>query len=243
MQRPELSVIIPAWNEAGGIEDTLQRFSAHLREQGYPYEILVVDDGSTDGTRDIVREASATLDSSIRLIAHPENRGKGAALRTGAAASTGRVVVFTDADMPYTIANFEAMISHVRDGSADIAAGARDLPQSEGDPSYPLIRKLAGRILSILVKLFLRVPVFDTQCGLKAFDGELARSLLRRSRIEGFGLDFEIIYFAAREGRRIARVPVQLSHRHESRVNLLRDSVVMLRDLIAVRLRGLPDDK
>lgn len=243
MQRPELSVVIPAWNEETAITETLSRFSGHLRDGDGEYEIIVVSDGSTDRTADIVRSFAREFDPHIRLIELNENGGKGAALRRGVGESKGRVVAFTDADMPYTLANFDDAVARVRSGGADIAAGARDLRQSEGDPSYPLLRKLAGRTLSLLVRWILGVPVFDTQCGLKAFEGDLARSLLRRSRVDGFGFDFEILFFAAREDRRIERVPVQLSHRHASRVSLLRDSFLMLRDLFIVRLRGVPRER
>ncbi|HLJ74776.1 MAG TPA: glycosyltransferase, partial [Thermoanaerobaculia bacterium] len=171
-----------------------------------------------------------------RVIRLETNRGKGAAVRRGVLEARGDVVAFIDADMPYRPENLEHAIDLVRTNAADLAIGARDLPQSESDPSYPTRRKFAGRTLSLLIRLFLMRDITDTQCGLKAFRGDVARDLFAVSRLEGFGFDFEVLYIARSRGLRIARVPVSLSHRHASRVRLIRDSLVMLRDLIRVRL-------
>jgi dolichyl-phosphate beta-glucosyltransferase len=237
MPRPELSIVIPAFNEAEVIPTTLRELSEHLSASSESYEIIVASDGSTDATDELVQRIAAS-DPRIRLVRLPQNRGKGAALRAGIAATEGTLVAFTDADMPYRLENLDAVVGRVRGGAAAIAVGARDLRESESDPSYPLVRKFAGRVLSILVMALLRIDVFDTQCGLKAFRGDVARRLFGESTIDRFGFDFEVIFLASREGLSIARVPVQLSHRHASRVRLVRDSLAMLRDLVAVRLKG-----
>jgi dolichyl-phosphate beta-glucosyltransferase len=222
------SIIIPAFNEQSIIGSTIADVANHF----HPFEIIVVSDGSTDGTDDIVRQSPA------RLIRLPENTGKGAAVRRGVMEAGGDIIAFIDADMPYRPENLDRAIELVRSGAADIAVGARDLPQSETDHSYPMRRRLAGRTLSLLIRLFLIKEITDTQCGLKAFRRDAARSLFAESRLNGFGFDFEVLYLATSWGLRIARVPVALSHRHESRVRLIRDSAIMLRDLIRVRLWG-----
>jgi dolichyl-phosphate beta-glucosyltransferase len=221
------SIIIPAFNEESTIGGTI----AGVADRFHPFEIIVVSDGSTDRTDEVVRSSSRA-----RLIRLPENKGKGAAVRRGVMEAAGDVIAFIDADMPYRPENLEQAIDLVRRGKADVAVGARDLPQSEMDRSYPMRRRLAGRTLSLLIRLFLIREVTDTQCGLKAFRADVAKSLFAASRIDGFGFDFEILYLATSWGLRIARVPVALSHRHASRVRLIRDSAVMLRDLIRVRL-------
>jgi len=229
-----LSIIIPAFNEESVIGGTIADVLAHFR----PDELIVVSDGSTDRTDEIVRQTPA------RLIRLAQNSGKGAAVRRGVAEARGNIIAFIDADMPYRPENLDRAIELVRSGTADIAIGARDLPQSESDPSYPAQRKLAGRALSILIRIFLIRGIPDTQCGLKVFRGDAARQLFEASCLNGFSFDFEVLYLAQSRGMRIARVPVALSHRHASRVRLFRDSAAMLIDLIRVRFihhRGTED--
>jgi len=221
-----LSIVIPAFNEEAAIGDTVADVQKHFR----PDELIVVSDGSTDRTGDVAARLGA------RVIRLETNRGKGAAVRRGVLDAHGDIVSFIDADMPYRPDNLERAIELVRTNAADVAIGARDLPQSESDPSYPTRRKFAGRTLSLLIRLFLMRDITDTQCGLKAFRGGVARQLFSVSRLDGFGFDFEVLFIARSRGLRIARVPVNLSHRHASRVRLVRDSLVMLRDLVRVRV-------
>jgi len=220
-----LSIVIPAFNEEAVIAGTI----ADVIEAFHPEELIVVSDGSTDGTDDIVRATPA------RLVRLPENMGKGAAVRRGVAEAHGDVIAFIDADMPYRPENLRRAIELVQSGAADLAIGARDLPESEMDRSYPARRRIAGRTLSLLIGWFLMPDITDTQCGLKAFRGDIARSLFAQSRLDGFGFDFEVLHLASLRRLRIARVPVSLSHRHASRVRLVRDSAIMLRDLVRVR--------
>jgi dolichyl-phosphate beta-glucosyltransferase len=230
----ELSIIVPAYNEAARLPATLEALVAHLARAGRPAEILVVDDGSTDATAAAAggRRAAAVRVACIRL---PENRGKGRAVATGVAASAGAVVAFIDADLPYTLANLDYAVRAVASGEADMAFGARDLADSSYDPSYPLARQIAGRTYAALVRLALGLPFGDTQCGLKSFRGDLARRLFPLLTIDGYGFDVELAYLASTRGYRIARFPVTLSHRHESRVRLVRDSLRMLGDLWRIR--------
>ena len=223
------SIVIPAFNEESIIGTTI----ADVAEHFHPFEIIVVSDGSTDRTDDIVRSNPAA-----RLIRLPVNSGKGAAVRRGVSEAGGDVIAFIDADMPYRPEDLQRAIDVVRSGAADIAVGARDLPESEIDRSYPARRRLAGRTLSLLIRIFLIRDITDTQCGLKAFRADAAKSLFAASRLNGFGFDFEVLYLATAWGLRVARVPVALSHRHASRVRLIRDSALMLWDLIRVRWWG-----
>ena len=227
-----LSIVIPAFNEETVIGETVADVQKHF----HPDELIVVSDGSTDRTDEIAASRGA------RVLRLPANRGKGAAVRQGVLEARGDVIAFIDADMPYRPANLERAIDLVRTNAADLAIGARDLPQSESDPSYPTRRKFAGRTLSLLIRLFLMRDITDTQCGLKAFRGDVAKHLFSASRIDGFGFDFEVLFLAQRRGLRIARVPVNLSHRHASRVRLVRDSLLMLRDLVRVRVSAALGD-
>lgn len=234
MDQLEFSVVVPAYNEASIIEESLQVIAGYLHQTGLSYELLVVDDGSTDGTRQLV-EAFCQLDPNVRLIKMDRNQGKGAAVRRGVQEARGAVISFTDADLPYRVQNLGDVIALVQSGVTDIAIGARDLRSSEADPSYPWIRKFMGRSFSLIVQSLLVPRIPDTQCGLKAFAGTTAKLLFAESKINGFGFDFEILFLANKYGFRVERVPVTMSHRHESKVRLIQDSAIMLRDVIRVR--------
>ncbi|MBI3770800.1 MAG: glycosyltransferase [Deltaproteobacteria bacterium] len=229
-----VSVIVPAYNEAARLPATLDALESHLASRGGEAEIIVVDDGSIDATAATVerRPRGAVRVASVRL---PVNRGKGRAVVAGVAASRGRVVAFIDADLPYTLANLDEAVRLVAGGEADIALGARDLPASSYDPSYPLARQIAGRTYAALVRLALGLPFGDTQCGLKSFRRASARALFPLLTIDGYGFDVELVYLACTRRHRIVRFPVTLSHRHESRVRLARDSFRMFGDLWRVR--------
>ena len=227
-------MVVPAYNEAARLPATLAALEAHLTTLDGASEIVVVDDGSVDGTAALVagRPRGVVPVTCVRL---PVNRGKGRAIVTGVAASRGRVIAFIDADLPYTLANLDEAVRRVTSGEADVALGARDLPASSYDPSYPLARQVAGRTYAALVRLALGLPFGDTQCGLKSFRRASARALFPLLTIEGYGFDVELVYLACTRGHRIVRFPVTLSHRHESRVRLVRDSLRMFGDLWRVR--------
>lgn len=230
-----VSIVVPAYDEKDSIRSTLGELSAWLDGTGLTWEILVVDDGSSDGTPEIVSEMSSRM-PGLTLLRQEENQGKGAAVRRGMQQSKGDVVAFIDADLPYRLQNLGDALALVQTGAAEVVVGARDLPGSESDPSYPWLRRLTGRSFSLLVEAFLVPGIPDTQCGLKAFSRRAASLLFSESVINGFGFDFEILFLARKYGLRIERIPVGLTHRHESKVRIVQDSFRMLRDLVRVRL-------
>ena len=192
---PSLSVVIPAFNEERALGKTLAELAAYLRGTGLTYEIVVVDDGSTDQTVAVAREV-ALSDSAIRVISVSANRGKGAAVRRGVQEAAGEVIAFIDADLPYSTQNLGDAIALVHSGSTDIAIGARDLRSSNEDYSYPLLRRFMGKSFSLIVTTFLLPEIPDTQCGLKVFSAGAARMLFSESKINGFGFDFEVLFLA-----------------------------------------------
>jgi len=234
MSKPSLSVVIPAYNEEGAIAETLQSVSAYFRSTGLRYEVLVVDDGSTDRTREVVTD-HARSDPWVMLLQLPQNRGKGAAVRRGVQEAQGDVICFIDADLPYRLQNLGDAIALVQSGVTDIAIGARDLRESESDQSYPWLRKFMGKGFSLMVRAFLVPAIPDTQCGMKAFSAEAAKLLFSESKLNGFGFDFEVLFLANKYGFRFERLPVVMTHRHGSKVNLFTDSLQMLSDLFRVR--------
>lgn len=230
-EQPSVSIVVPAFNEEEVIGTTLDELTLYLQSTGLSYEILVVDDGSTDGTARVVQDRLAR---GIRIIALDSNQGKGAAVRRGVLDARGQVIAFIDADLPYELQNLGNAVALVQSG-ADIAIGGRDLPASERDPSYPAARRLLGRGFSLVVRLLLVSDIPDTQCGLKAFSASAAKLLFSESKIRGFGFDFEVLFLARKYGFRLERIPVSMSHRHASKVRLVRDSLRMLVEVLRVR--------
>jgi dolichyl-phosphate beta-glucosyltransferase len=233
-EAPTVSVVIPAFDEEARIHGTLEELTGWLRGTGLSWEVLVVDDGSKDGTRERV-EKFRSSDRRVHLVVQATNQGKGAAVRRGVLESRGDVVVFLDADLPYDLANVGQVVAQVKSGATDIAIGGRDLPESDLDRSYPLVRRILGRTFSGIVQALLVPGIPDTQCGLKAFSAHAARLLFSESKLKGFGFDFEILFLARKYGFRIERVPVGMSHRHESKVRLVADSFGMFVDVLRVR--------
>jgi dolichyl-phosphate beta-glucosyltransferase len=234
LMAPAVSVVIPAFDERETIRRTLEEISTYLRGTGLSHEILVVDDGSTDGTREVVADV-AEYTPELRLLTLPVNRGKGCAVRRGAQEASGDVVAFIDADLPYSLQNFGDAVALVQTGATDIAIGARDLAESSADRSYPLLRRFMGKTFSYVIRAALLPRIPDTQCGLKAYSAAAAKLLFGESRLNGFGFDFEVLFLAQKYGFRIERIPVTLTHRHQSKVRIFRDSARMLMDVVRVR--------
>ncbi|WP_433326574.1 dolichyl-phosphate beta-glucosyltransferase [Spirillospora sp. CA-294931] len=202
----ELSVVIPAFNEEHRLRPTVEAVARHLRARPGRWEVIVVDDGSTDATA-AVAALLARREPSVRLIRTPSNRGKGHAVRCGVLASRGRHVLFTDADLPTPIEELDRLRSALS-GGAGAAIGARTHREAQG-----AVRRLLGRAGSRLIRT-LSVPAFsDTQCGFKLFDGAKARTVFGLARIDGWGFDVEILRLFARFGWTVAEVPVRWVHR------------------------------
>ena len=231
----QLSVVVPAYNEEGRIRPTLERIASHLAELGQEHEILVVDDGSTDATVQVVGEIAASW-PTVRILRQPENRGKGAAIRAGVLASTGEEVLFSDADLATPIEELAKLRQHLQ-GGCDIAIGSRAVTGADIRVRQSVLRMLMGKTFNRIVRLLVVPGISDTQCGFKLFRGAVARELFAESHVDGFAFDVEILLLA--RGRyRVAEVPVVWRHVEESKVALGRHSSRMLLDVIRLRWRG-----
>ena len=237
MTSPELSMIIPAYNEETLILSTLDCLQSYLSARPESYEIIVVDDGSQDRTAESVRQLQKNNDR-IRLLINPQNQGKGFSIQRGVLESRGQLVIFTDADLPYELNAIEEFLQALRKG-CDLAIGSRVLPGSEVR-GVPMLRYAAGQVFSWMVQgvLFRGLP--DTQCGFKSFRAEAAREIFRRITIGGFGFDVEMLFIARKRNYAIQPVPVHMiEHRQRSRVRLFKDSVKMFANLFMVRWNDL----
>lgn len=236
-----LSVVIPAYNEEKVIGSTISRVASYLESTG-DNELIVVDDGSRDSTVQVVKEAMLAH-PCVRLVEAGENGGKGRAVKLGVLCSRGEYVVYTDADLVYPIEGAEQFTAALKAG-ADVAIGCR----SHADTlfalnprhfSYIYQRYLVGRIYIATVNRILGLGVQDTQCGFKAFRGDVARDIFSRTRTYDFAFDVEAIYIARRRGYSIAELPVYFLYLGEqSSVELIQDSIKMLRDLFKIRRDG-----
>ena len=233
---PAFSVVIPAFNEAIRIGGTLGTTIEYLEDASPDSEIIVVNDGSTDGTGDVVREAFAEHTfQAARLFENFPNRGKGAAVRKGLLASTKAIGTFFDADLSTPIEELPKIIQPIAAGGIDLAFGSRAIDRKLIGNRQPWRREQAGRVFNLIVRLATGLPFWDTQCGFKAFRMASCRPILEAARIDGFGFDVELLLLAQRAGLKLEEIPVRWNHCAGSKVHFVYDSLRMLREVIALR--------
>lgn len=238
MSAPDLSIIIPAYNEEALIVSTLDGLRTYLDARPESYEILVVDDGSRDRTTELVRQWQACTNVDLRVLANPQNLGKGFSIRRGVLESRGQFIIFIDADLPYKLEAIDKFLQALRSGS-DLAVGSRVLPGAQVK-GVPVIRYFSGQIFSLMVQTVLFAGLPDTQCGFKSFRAEAAKEIFRRLTIPGFGFDVEMLFVARKRKFAIQPVAVQMiDHRQRSRVRLIVDSFKMFANLFMVRWNDL----
>jgi putative flippase GtrA len=223
-----LTVVVPAYGEAGRVGTTVRRLREALAGLGEEVEVLVVDDGSPDATAD---EAAA---AGARVLRLPRNRGKGAAVREGVLAARGRSVVFTDADLAYPPEQVGAVLRELEDGW-DVVVGSRRHPSSADAPGASPLRVVSGRLFNLLTATVLLGQYRDTQCGLKGFRADVGRLLFSHTRLERFAFDVEVLHLVERYRLSLTEVPVVLVRAPGSTVRVGLDALRMLRDLFRVR--------
>jgi glycosyltransferase involved in cell wall biosynthesis len=235
---PAFSLIIPAFNEEERIGQSLRLALAYLQTTSPGSELIVVNDGSTDATAQIVREVFAAPTAiATRLLEHSPNRGKGAAVRQGLLAATTPIGLFSDADLSTPIEEAPKLIEPIASGELDVAFGSRALDRSLIGQRQPWRRDQGGRVFNLIVRLATGLPYWDTQCGFKAFRFEVFLPILERAKTDGFGFDVELLYLARKANLRMKEIPVRWNHVEGSKVNVARDSVRMLREVAALRRR------
>jgi len=232
-----LSIVVPAYNEALRIDATLHKIRVYAAAQPFPVEVIVVDDGSTDATAEVVARFP-----EVRILRVSPNRGKGHAVRHGALASTGEFVLFTDADLSAPIEEADKLLSALRSSGAASAVGSRALRRELIGVRQPVFRDYSGRIYNLLVRLFTGLRIHDTQCGFKLFRMDATRRAFELQRVEGFGFDPELLFLIERTGGEIVEVPVRWNHDAATKVRFPRDPIRMFADLISLRLRSIGAD-
>lgn len=234
-----LSLVIPAYNEETRIGTTLERALDYLNAQPYDSEIVVVNDGSRDHTRDLVLAHSGRARTPVRLVEYTENRGKGYAVRTGMQTQArGAYRVFYDADGSTPISDLAKLWPHF-DAGADIVIGSRSIPGADVQVHQAWYRETMGKIYNVLLRMLRLTRFRDTQCGFKGFTERACSIVFPRQTIERYSFDAELLFIAERRGLRIDEVPVQWLNSPSSRVHPILDASRMFWDMLVVRGRAL----
>jgi glycosyltransferase involved in cell wall biosynthesis len=235
---PELSIIIPAYNEELRLPATLERIAAYLKTFGHDTEVLVVDDGSKDRTAQVA-ESFRDRVPALRVIPNGVNRGKGFSVRHGMQEARGRIALFTDADLSAPIEEAGKLFDALQNQDCDVAIGSRAVDRSLIFERESPFREFAGVIFNKIVRLILWLPFVDTQCGFKAFRRERCAIIFEQQTIERFGFDPELLYLSRHHGLHAVEIPVRWGHSHATKVSMMRDSVQMFLDVFQIRWNSL----
>ncbi len=238
MPEPYLSVVIPAYNEALRVGSTLEKVQQYLQTRNYETELILVDDGSSDDTPQILEEARHQF-SGMRVLRNEPNRGKGYSVRRGVLEARGQLVLFTDADLSAPIEEANKLIAVAESEQADAVVGSRALERRLIGVRQPLYRDLSGRVFNVLVRAFTGLKLRDTQCGFKLFRRATTRRAFELQRVERFGFDPELLFLIRRLGGKVLEVPVRWNDNPATKVHFLRDSTRMFLDLVLLRWRAL----
>ena len=234
---PYYSIVIPAFNESARIPATLEQVVSCIRRHRWDAEVIVVNDGSTDSTRQVVLDFARTA-PEVRILDNPGNRGKGYSVRSGLLQALGEVVMFTDADLSSPMDEAERLFTAISEG-ADIAIGSRWLEKGRQTHRQPLYRQFFGRCFNAVTRGVMGLHFADTQCGFKAFTRHAAQTVFQLQTIERWGFDPEILFIALKQGFKVVEVPVSWGHDARSRMSYLKDGMKMLEEIAIIRWNAL----
>ena len=229
---PQVSIVVPAYNEAARIGESIRKIEEFLKNMPWTAEVIVVDDGSRDDTAAVVRSMNF---SGLRVLRNDPNRGKGFAVKTGVLDALGEYVLFTDADLSAPIDELEKLLEAAKEQRADVVIGSRAVDRSYIEKHQSRGRELGGIVFNLMVKTILGLKIHDTQRGFKLFRRSKAIPVFERMTITGFGFDPELLFLSKRAKLKILELPVRWSHAEGSKIRFMRDSVRMFSDLIRIR--------
>jgi dolichyl-phosphate beta-glucosyltransferase len=232
----ELSIVIPAYNEEPRLPASLVQIAAYIRASGRETEVIVVDDGSRDGTASAAEAFRAEI-PRLHVISNGDNRGKGYSVRHGMLEAQGRIVLFTDADLSAPIEEADKLLAALE--NHDVAIGSRAMDRSLIFVRQSRFREFAGIVFNAIVRLTLRLSFVDTQCGFKAFRREPCQIIFKQQSIDRFGFDPELLYLARHHGLRAVEIPVRWAHSPATKVNMFSDSLQMFLDVFIIRWNSL----
>jgi len=234
--KPDISIVIPAFNESERLGAPLRKVLAYLADDQPNGEVIVVDDGSSDDTSQVARTAFDEFSSiNSQVVRYEANRGKGFAVRTGLKAAAADVALFSDADLSTPIGEMAKLVDPIRSGEFDVTFGSRALDRSLIGTHQPWQREQGGRVMNLIIRTMSGLDFADTQCGFKAFNMSKFRPLLDLMQIDRFGFDIEFLFVAARNGLRLAEIPVRWNDVAGSKVSAFRDARRMISELRDIR--------
>jgi glycosyltransferase involved in cell wall biosynthesis len=234
--RPSVSIVIPAFDESDRLGGTISKVLDHVSSNELSAELIVVDDGSRDGTSDVAESEMAKHPGiPARVIRYEQNRGKGYAVRTGLLAAAADIALFSDADLSTPIEEMPNLITPIERGDVDVAFGSRAIDRTLIGTHQPWRREQGGRVMNLVIKTVSGLPYLDTQCGFKAFNMKRFRPLLKLMTIDRFGFDVEFLYVARYRGLRLEEVPVRWNNVEGSKVSVVRDTRRMFSELMQIR--------
>lgn len=233
---PQLSIIIPSFNEELRLPATLEKIAAYIRATHPDTEVIVVDDGSTDRTAAVAESFHQKI-PQLRVLSNGVNRGKGFSVRRGSLEARGEITLFTDADLSAPIEEADKLLSALK--TCDVAIGSRAMNRKLIEVRESRFREFAGIVFNQIVRIILRLPFVDTQCGFKAFHRERCRIIFEQQTIERFGFDPELLYLARHHGLTTEEVPVRWAHSPATKVSMMRDSLQMFLDVLIIRWNAI----
>ncbi|MFC1690536.1 dolichyl-phosphate beta-glucosyltransferase [Nanoarchaeota archaeon] len=234
MEKKEISIVIPAYNEEKRIGNSLKKILSYLKKNKFNFEIIVVDDGSTDNTIKIVKK----INSNIRIIKNNSNKGKGFSVRKGILSANKQLILFSDADLSTPIEELPRLIKAIED-DYDLAIGSRAITGAKIEIHQPFYREAIGRIFNKIVQTIATWGIKDTQCGFKLFKKKTAKEIFSRLTINNFGFDVEAIFIAKKKGYKIKEIPITWINSAGSKVSPVKDSIKMFLDLFKIRIYSL----
>ena len=234
--KPDISIVIPAYNESERLGGPLRKVLTYLAEHQPNGEVIVVDDGSSDDTSQVAQAAFDEFRAvACQVVRYDENRGKGFAVRTGLKAASADIALFSDADLSTPIEEMTKLVDPIRRGEFDVTFGSRALDRSLIGTHQPWQREQGGRVMNLLIRTMSGLDFADTQCGFKAFDMTKFRPLVEMMQIDRFGFDVEFLFVAAHNGLRLAEIPVRWNDVAGSKVSAFRDARRMVSELRLIR--------
>ena len=232
MEKKKISIIIPAYNEALRIKQTLYEVLEYVDEKKLKVEIIVVDDGSKDSTAHTAREIK---DKRVVVLSYKPNQGKGYAIKTGVKEARGDLILFIDADHSIPISHLKEFLPCIK--THEMVIGSKAMKKTEKVKSQKKHREFLGRCFNFLVRVITGVRFKDTQCGFKLFDAKAAKKIFSQMKVKRFSFDVEALYLAKKYGYKVKEMPITLTSRETSRVSIVFDSLSMLKDVVCIRLR------
>jgi glycosyltransferase involved in cell wall biosynthesis len=233
---PTLSILVPSFNEEARLSPTLERIANYIQASNHKTEVIVIDDGSTDGTARLAESFRSSI-PELRVLSNGTNRGKGYSVRHGALEARGDYLLFTDADLSAPIEEADRLLMALL--TNDVAIGSRAMNRNLIGVHESAFREFAGIVFNKIVRFMLRLPFVDTQCGFKAFRREKCKVIFEQQTIERFGFDPELLYLARRNRLSVVEIPVRWSHSPATKINMMRDSLQMFVDVFTIRWNAL----